>query len=287
MSGRFTAACVQLTAGRELGPNIEAACDLVRRARDGGADLVALPENCTLIEPVAAEALRKAPTEADHPGLVAFADLARETGAWILVGSLSVKLPGGRLANRSLLLDAHGAVAARYDKIHRFDVRLRDGEWYRESDTIEAGDRAVLAPTPWGLMGLTICYDVRFPHLYRALAKAGAGVLTVPSAFTRTTGRAHWHVLNRARAIETGAYVLAPAQCGEHAEGRKTYGHSLIVDPWGEVIADAGPDEPGFVAAEIDPEQVAAARARIPSLEHDRPFEGPDVPAVEGGRARG
>lgn len=287
MSDRFIAACVQLTAGREFGPNIDAACDLVRRARDDGAELIALPENCSLIEPVAAEALRKAPAEEDHPGLAAFAELARETGAWILIGSLSVKRPGGRLANRSLLLDAGGEVVARYDKIHRFDVRLRDGEWYRESDTIEAGDRAVLAPTPWGLMGLTVCYDVRFPHLYRALAKAGASVLTVPSAFTRTTGRAHWHVLNRARAIETGAYVLAPAQCGVHAEGRKTYGHSLIVGPWGEVLADAGPDEPGFVTAEIDPEQADAARARIPALEHDRPFEGPDAPAVVGGRAHG
>ncbi len=286
MSATLTAACVQLTAGREFGPNIEAAAALVREAAAAGAELIALPENCTLIEPVAAEALRKAPSEADHPALAAFAALARETGAWILVGSLSVRLPSGKLANRSLLLDNEGAVVARYDKIHRFDVRLRDDEWYRESDTIEAGSRAVLAPTPWGLMGLTVCYDVRFPHLYRALAQAGASLLTVPSAFTRTTGRAHWHVLNRARAIETGCWLLAPAQCGEHAEGRKTYGHSLIVDPWGEVVAEAG-EMPGVITAELDLDRVAAARRRIPSLEHDRAFEGPDVPSVEGARARG
>lgn len=286
MSARLKAACVQLTAGRELGPNIEAASALVREAAGAGAELIVLPENCTLIEPVAAEALRKAPAEADHPGLTAFAALARETGAWILVGSLSVKLPSGKLANRSLLLDADGAVAARYDKIHRFDVRLRDDEWYRESDTIEAGSRAVLAPTPWGLMGLTVCYDIRFPYLYRALAQAGASFLTVPSAFTRTTGQAHWHVLNRARAIETGCWLLAAAQCGEHAEGRKTYGHSLIVDPWGEVVAEAD-EKPGVITAELDLDRVAAARRRIPSLKHDRAFEGPDVPAVEGGRAQG
>lgn len=277
---RFKAACIQFTAGRELGPNIDRVCSFVRRARDGGADLVALPENVTMIEPIAADALGKALPEERHPAIPAFRALARELGLWLLVGSLTIRLDGSKVANRSLLIGADGAVAARYDKLHLFDVSLKDGEWYRESDTVRPGDRAVLAPTPWGLLGLSVCYDVRFPALYRALAQAGAGVLTVPSAFTRTTGKAHWHVLLRARAIETGCYVLAPAQCGIHAEGRKTYGHSLIVDPWGDVLADGGEEE-GIVFAEIDIARVDEARRMIPSLQHDRPFDGPARPAID------
>ncbi|MEQ8695920.1 MAG: carbon-nitrogen hydrolase family protein, partial [Bauldia litoralis] len=270
----FKAACVQLTAGREFAPNIETASRFIRRAAEEGADFVALPENCTMIEPVAAAAVRKAQPEESHPGLAAFREVAAEAGVWLLVGSLSIKLPSGKIANRSLLIGADGAVAARYDKLHLFDVNLRDDEWYRESDTIEPGAEAVSAETPWGTLGMTVCYDLRFPYLYRSLAQAGASFLTVPSAFTVTTGKAHWHVLLRARAIETGCYVIAPAQWGEHAEGRRTYGHSLIVAPWGEVLADGGEGE-GLTFAEIDPAEVDKARRRVPSLTHDRDFATP------------
>jgi predicted amidohydrolase len=283
MNAPFTAACVQVTAGRELAPNIEKACRLGREARARGADFIAYPENVTMIEPRGAEALRKAVPEAEHPGLAAFRDLARETGAWILAGSLSVRSGERKYANRSLLIDGGGAIVARYDKIHLFDVDLAGGETYRESERIEPGSRAVIATTPWGALGLTICYDVRFPQLYRALAKSGAAMLTVPAAFTAQTGRAHWHVLNRARAIECGAYVIAPAQCGEHAEGRRTFGHSLIVDPWGEVLADGGEGE-GVVLARIDPAKSAEARRRIPALSHDRAFE-PPAAALDAARS--
>ncbi len=191
------------------------------------------------------------------------------------MGSLAIRLEAERLANRSYLIDPHGRVAASYDKIHMFDVQLSEREGYRESSTFRPGARAVVAETPLGPIGLTVCYDLRFPYLYRALAHAGAKILTIPSAFTRVTGEAHWHVLLRARAIEAGAYVIAPAQCGAHAGGRRTYGHSLIVAPWGEVLADGGA-EPGFVIAEIDLAAVAEARRRVPSLDHDRAYEAPE-----------
>lgn len=277
MTAKFKTACCQITAGRELLPNIEMAMALGRAARAQGAQFITFPENVTMIEPVGADALRKALPEAEHPAIPAFRDLARETGAWILAGSLSVRAGSGKYANRSLLFDPAGTVAARYDKLHLFDVDLAGGERYRESERIVQGDRAVTAPTPWGIFGLTICYDVRFPHLYRALAQAGAFLLTVPAAFTVQTGRAHWHVLNRARAIENGAFVVAAAQCGTHAEGRRTFGHSMIVDPWGEVLAEAGEEE-GVIVAEIDPAKSAEARRRIPSLTHDRAFAAPAAP---------
>jgi predicted amidohydrolase len=274
----FKAACCQVTAGRELLPNIEKAIALGRQARAQGASFIAFPENVTMIEPVGADAIRKALPEAEHPAVPAFRDLARETGAWILAGSLSVRVNASKYANRSLLFDPAGNLAARYDKIHLFDVDLAGGERYRESERIVPGDTTATAATPWGLVGLTICYDVRFPHLYRALAQAGAFLLTVPAAFTVQTGRAHWHVLNRARAIENGAFVIAPAQCGTHAEGRRTYGHSLIIDPWGEILAEAGEEE-GVIVAEIDPAKSAEARRRVPSLTHDRAFTPPATPA--------
>jgi len=275
VSVRFKAACVQVTAGRELRPNLETALRLGRDARRMGADFIAYPENVTMIEPVGADAIRKALPEAEHPGIPAFRALARETGAWILAGSLSIRLSEAKYANRSLLFDPAGNVAARYDKLHLFDVDLPGGERHRESERIVPGDRAVTAATPWGVLGLTICYDIRFPQLYRALAKAGATMFTVPAAFTEQTGRAHWHILMRARAIECGAFVIAAAQCGTHAQGRRTYGHSLIVDPWGEVIADGGESE-GVIVAEIDPAKAAEARRRIPALQHDRTFAGPE-----------
>ena len=271
----FKAACIQLNAGREVEPNIRAAGELVRRARDAGADLIMTPEVSDMIEPKRALREEKARAEAAHPMLAAFRDLARETGAHLLLGSIIVRTEGdGRLANRSFLIAPDGNILARYDKIHMFDVDLPGGESYRESAVFKPGEGTALAALPWGVLGLTVCYDLLFPHLYRALAQGGADFLTVPSAFTVPTGKAHWHVLLRARAIENGCFVFAPAQCGEHAEGRKTYGHSLIVAPWGEVLAEAG-EEPGFILAEIDPAKIAEARRAVPSLGHDRPFVAP------------
>ena len=270
MSRPFTAACIQLTAGPDLAPNIARAAERIRAARAAGAELVLTPENTTMIEPRRALLLEKAVAEARHPAIPAFADLAAELGIWLLIGSLAIKVEAARCANRSYLFDPGGRIAARYDKIHMFDVDLAGGERYRESVSFRPGAAAVLADLPWGRLGLTVCYDLRFPHLYRQLAQAGAAFISVPSAFTRPTGEAHWQVLLRARAIETGCYILAPAQCGEHAEGRRTWGHSLIVSPWGEVIAAAA-DEPAIITARIDPAAVAAARRMIPALTHDRP----------------
>ncbi|MCY4311925.1 MAG: carbon-nitrogen hydrolase family protein [Rhodospirillaceae bacterium] len=264
-------ACLQVTAEREFEPNIEKLCRMISAAGEEGAKFVLTPENATMIEPVAAAALSKAKPESSHPALPILAEAASAAGVWLLIGSLSVKLSGGKLANRSILIDNKGAIIARYDKLHCFDVSLRDDEWYRESDTIKAGTKAVLAPSPWGKIGLTVCYDLRFPSLYRTLAQAGAHILTVPSAFTRTTGQAHWHTLLQARAIETGCFVIAPAQWGEHAEGRKTYGHSLIVDPWGAIIAD-GRDGEKLVSGTLDMDLVANSRRRIPSLHAQQNF---------------
>jgi predicted amidohydrolase len=210
--------------------------------------------------------------EARHPVLQAFTDLARERRVWLLLGSLGVHAADGRIFNRGYLLDPQGAVAARYDKIHMFDVELTEGAPLRESATIAPGDCAVLADTGFCTMGLTICYDLRFPHLYRRLAQAGADLLAVPAAFTRVTGEAHWHVLNRARAIENGCYVVAPCQYGTLPGGAACFGHSLIVDPWGAVLADGG-DAEGVVLADIDPAEVGRARSRIPALSHDRSFQ--------------
>jgi predicted amidohydrolase len=273
VSSPFTAACIQLTSGREIAPNIAAASDLVRRARDKGAQLIMTPEVSDMIEPRRGLRLEKALPESEHAMLAAFRGLARETGAWLLLGSIAVRETDDdeRLRNRSLLIAPDGTVAARYDKIHMFDVALEGGESYRESAAFRPGEQAMLAQLPWGMLGLTVCYDLRFPQLYRALAQQGAEFLSIPSAFTVPTGRAHWHVLLRARAIENFSFVFAPAQCGEHAEGRRTYGHSLIVAPWGEVLAEAE-DGPGFITAAIDPEKAAEARRSVPSLGHDRPY---------------
>ncbi len=279
MTRAFKAACIQNNAGPDILPNIQAVDQLVRSAHAAGAEFVLTPENVTCVEDGPERSLAKALPEAEHPALPHFTALARELGIWLLLGSLTIKLSASKVNNRSYLVDPEGRVAARYNKLHLFDVQLREGETYRESTTVEPGDRALMAETPWGLLGMTVCYDLRFPQLYRALAQAGAGLLSIPSAFTKTTGKAHWHVLLRARAIENGAYVLAPAQCGQHAGGRKTFGHSLIVDPWGEVLTDAG-EMPGYILAEIDPAKVVEARRMIPSLEHDRPFTGPARAAI-------
>lgn len=212
-------------------------------------------------------------TEDRDPALPAFCALANELDIWLLIGSLSIKLSDSKTANRSFLIDPGGNVAARYDKIHLFDVDLPSGESYRESNTVAGGASAVTADLPWGRIGLSVCYDVRFPQLYRSLAKRSAFLFTIPSAFTETTGRAHWHVLLRARAIENGSFVIAPAQGGLHANGRRTYGHSLIVSPWGDILAEAGTD-PGIILAEIAPGASGEARARVPSLKHGQNFSG-------------
>ena len=204
--------------------------------------------------------------------LAAFRDLARKQAVWLHIGSMAIKASPDRAANRAFLIAPEGEIVARYDKIHMFDVDLADGESYRESRSYRAGDAAVIADLPWGRLGLSICYDLRFPALYRALAEAGASFVSIPSAFTRQTGEAHWQVLMRARAIETGCFVLAAAQAGLHENGRETYGHSIVVDPWGRVLAEAA-NEPGVTFADIDPAAIAAARTRIPSLEHGRRFE--------------
>ena len=273
MSDAVRVACVQVTSTPDLAANIDAACTFVRNAAADGAKFVLLPENVTLL--AGGAAIREsAPEPGAHPAREIFANVARDTGVWLLAGSLAEKTDDGRLANRSLLFDADGATVAEFDKIHMFDMTLDGGESYRESDSYRPGDRAVVADTPWGPLGMTVCYDMRFPGLYRTLAQAGAVMLSVPSAFTVPTGRAHWHVLLRARAIETGCFVIAPAQCGTHYGKRRTYGHSLIIDPWGEILAEAG-EEPGIIMADLDLSAVDAARSKVPSLSHDRDFAAP------------
>ena len=276
MSKRFTVACIQHTATPDLAASVAEASDLVRQAAAAGAELIALPEHCSLMEPSTEVLHSHAVPLAEHPTLATFRALAREVAAWILVGSLPARAPDGRIANCSVLVDRTGAVAASYDKIHMFDVDLPTGERFRESEAFQSGAEARLVETPWGLLGMTVCYDLRFPQLYRGLAQAGAHFLSIPSAFIKVTGDAHWHVLVRARAIENGCFVIAPCQTGRHYGRRRSCGHSLIVDPWGEVLADAGADV-GFVTAEIDPARVAEVRAMIPSLGHDRAFSVPSA----------
>jgi predicted amidohydrolase len=276
MAETFRVACVQNCAERDMAPSIAALEPLIRGAAGDGAKLIVLPEMATMLEPQNPKVLEKAVPEEADPGLARFRALARETGAWILVGSLLIKVPGeNRVANRAFMIDPSGAITTRYDKLHLFDVDLASGETYRESATVKAGSRAVLAAAPWGPVGLSVCYDLRFAYLYRALAQAGARYLAIPAAFTYTTGKAHWHVLVRARAIETGSFVFAANQGGTHAEGRRTWGHSLIVDPWGEVLADGG-EKVGWITADIDPAKVDEARSAIPALRHDRSFPAPE-----------
>jgi deaminated glutathione amidase len=271
--GRFRIACVQHCAGLDVATNLATLARLIEQAVARGADLVCLPEYCAAYGMKDGRLDVGARAEDQHEALQALRGQARRHRCWLLIGSIGVLAEDGRILNRSYLVDSDGVIRARYDKIHLFDVDLTRGESYRESGTIRPGESATVVATPFGRLGLTVCYDLRFPHLYRALAKAGADVLFVPAAFTRTTGQAHWHVLLRARAIETGAFVLAPSQCGEAPDGKLArYGHSLIVDPWGEVLADGGEAE-GVIAAELDRARVAEARRMIPALRHDRVFE--------------
>ncbi len=264
---------VQMCSGRDVARNVADATALIREAAAAGARYVQTPEVTTLMDLDKANLVARSRPEKDNPALAAFVDLASGLGIWLHIGSMTVvHETAGKLANRSYLIAPDGRIAARYDKIHMFDVDLANGESYRESHNFEPGTRAVLADLPWGRLGFTICYDLRFPYLHRALAKAGARFIAGPAAFTRPTGEAHWHTLLRARAIETQCFVLAAAQGGTHEHGRETYGHSLVVSPWGEILAEGG-TEPSVIVADIDPRQVDDVRARIPSLRHDRPFE--------------
>src|SRR5215207_6621712 len=260
-----------MRSGRDPLKNRDAAVALIREAAAQGAHYVQTPEMTSLVERSRETLFEKIGPQERDPTLAGLREVVREKGVCVHIGSLAV-LAGEKVANRAFLIGPQGEIIASYDKIHLFDVDLPNGESWRESRTYSGGDRAVLAETPSGYLGVTICYDVRFPALYRALAEAGASFLTAPACFTRQTGEAHWHVLHRARAIETGAFMISAAQGGTHEDGRETYGHSLIADPWGRILAEAG-TEPGVILAEIDPAKVQDARQRIPALRHGRPFK--------------
>lgn len=267
----FRAGLVQMCATRDPDRNVADATNLIREAASAGAQYVQTPEVTTLMELDRNRLFSLAEPEEVNPALIHFRRLAKELGIWLHIGSMAVKVSAEKLANRSYVIAPDAEIAARYDKIHMFDVDLAGGESYKESRNYEPGTSGVVVDLPWGRMGLTICYDLRFPYLHRALAKAGALFIAAPAAFTKTTGEAHWHALLRARAIETQCFVLAAAQTGMHEIGRSTYGHSIIYGPWGETVAEAG-TEPCVVVADIDPAAVADVRGRVPSLTHDRGF---------------
>jgi predicted amidohydrolase len=271
--GQFRVGLVQMCTGRNVEKNLTDAGELIREAARQGAQYVQTPEITTLMETERERLFSAVRPEEGNAAITHFIALARELGIWLHVGSMGILLGGGKIANRSFLISPTGLIQARFDKIHMFDVQLAGGESYRESKNYQAGDTVVLAELPWGTLGLTVCYDLRFPQVYRALAKAGADFLAIPSSFTRQTGAAHWHVLMRARAIENGCFVFAAAQAGKHAVGRETYGHSLIVSPWGEILAEADGVHPTVIVADIKSSQVQEVRGRIPSLQHDRPFQ--------------
>ncbi len=262
---------IQMTSGIDPADNARAVDAAVREAAARGAELILTPEMTGLLDSDKKRLAANARPADDDPTLATASRAARETGTWVLVGSVPIPTGEGHFANRAFLFDGAGVIAATYDKIHLFDVDLPNGERYRESATYVSGTALSLTQTPVGKLGLSICYDVRFPHLYRALAQAGADLIAVPAAFTRTTGKAHWHTLLTARAIETGCYILAPAQTGIHEDGRSTFGHSLVVAPWGDILCDMG-DAPGVAIVDIDLQQVADARARVPAWHANQSF---------------
>jgi len=270
--GSFKAAMIQMRSGLQPGANIDAAVRYIGDAKSAGAEYVLTPEMTNILAANREQLFAVAVEEEADPSLATLREVARKLGIYVHIGSLAIRISPDRAANRSFLIDSKGDILARYDKIHMFDVDLAGGESYRESRNYRPGELAVLADLPWGRLGLTVCYDLRFPALYRALAEAGATMLAIPSAFTKQTGEAHWHVLIRSRAIENGCFVFAAAQGGRHENGRDTFGHSLIVDPWGRIIAEGG-TEPGVIVGEINPAEVVNARARVPSLQHGRRFE--------------
>lgn len=271
MAELLKVACIQLTSGDDVQKNIEGAAGLIRKAAEQGAQLIATPENTCLMEHRPQERLKKAFTEADHPGIPVFQELSQEFHCWLLIGSLTIKGPDNLCYNRSYLFGPQGNIVAKYDKIHLFDANLPDGKNFRESQAFHAGNQPVVTPTDWGRLGLSICYDLRFPYLYRYLSQHGAQIIAVPSAFIKITGEAHWHVLLRARAIETGCFMIAPGQTGFHSGGRQTYGHSLIIDPWGRILAEAG-TTPEIIYAELDLKQVAQVHQQIPAWNSKPPF---------------
>ena len=269
---KFRVALVQMCSGRDVARNVRDATALIRDAVSQGADYIQTPEVTTLMETERERLVVALQPESANDALSAFTDRARELKVWLHIGSMAVKCDDGSIVNRSYLIAPNGHIAARYDKIHMFDVDLGNGDVYRESETYTAGSKAVVAELPWGPLGLTICYDLRFPALHRMLAKGGAKFIAIPAAFTRVTGEAHWHTLLRARAIEAQSFVFAAAQGGRHENGRETFGHSLILSPWGQVLAEGG-TSPGVVVADIDLSILDDVRRRLPSLTHDRAFE--------------
>jgi deaminated glutathione amidase len=271
-AGSFRVGLIQMRSGLDPAANLATVLGLIDQAKRAGADYVLTPEMTNILAIKRDHLFANIVAEENDPTLATLCEVARELAIYVHIGSLAIKVSAEKAANRSFLIDRKGKVAARYDKIHMFDVDLAGNESYRESSNYRPGELAVLADLPWGRLGMTVCYDLRFPALYRALAEAGASFLAIPSAFTRQTGEAHWHVLQRARAIENGCFVFAAAQGGKHENGRETFGHSLVVDPWGRILAEGG-IEPGVVMAEIKPAEVTAARGRVPSLHHGRRFE--------------
>lgn len=269
------AAILQMQSGIDPAVNAHTLVQAIADARAGGADMLFTPEMSNMLDRDRARSEAHLRPESDDETLAAVRKAARDAGLWVHLGSLALRGEGGQRLNRGFLIDDSGAIRATYDKIHLFDVDLPTGESWRESAVYARGGRAVAADTPWARLGLSICYDMRFPDLYRALTGAGATILAVPAAFTVPTGRAHWHVLLRARAIEAGVFVVAAAQAGKHADGRETFGHSVVVDPWGEVLLDMG-DAPGLGFADLDLEKVKAVRSRVPAIDHRR-----DIPPVE------
>ncbi|HSM42495.1 MAG TPA: carbon-nitrogen hydrolase family protein [Afifellaceae bacterium] len=276
----FRAACIQLCSTADVDENIATVDGLVREAAAQGADYVQTPEMTNIVQRSRGKLVEAIRREEDDPAVKAFSALASELGIVLHIGSLALDAGGGKIANRSYLFGADGGIILRYDKIHLFDVDLPNGESWRESAVYVPGTQAEIADLPWGRLGISICYDVRFPALYRALAHAGASVLTAPAAFTRQTGEAHWHVLQRARAIENGAFMISAAQAGHHADGRETYGHSIIVGPWGEILAECGDTGAGVIVADIDTAASADARQRIPALKNERSFRPPEAPVM-------
>lgn len=266
-------ACVQLNCGPDIDENLKQAGALIRDAAKDEAEFVVTPENSDFMRESAALTVETALEANKHPGIPFYSFLAKELSIWLLIGSMKIKVNDRAVVNRSFLFRDTGQLVASYDKIHLFNVDLPNGETHREGDSVVAGDKAIVVNTPWSKLGMSICYDVRFAYLYRAMAQKGAEMQVVPSAFTEHTGAAHWETLLRARAIETGSFIIAPAQCGEHEGGRRTHGHSMIVGPWGQVLAEKTTDTPGFISRKIDFLDVVKARKAIPSLEHDRTFE--------------
>jgi predicted amidohydrolase len=274
MSGTFRVALLQMQTGNDLAANLEAVTAMTREAAANGARFVLTPEYALMMDGSGRTMRERALAQDGSPALPQLQALAKELSIWLLAGSLTLKTDSERIANRSILISADGVIEASYDKIHMFDATLPDGKTIKESSAYCPGARAVTADTPWGTLGLTVCYDLRFPQLYRSLAKAGARFITIPSSFQRATGKDHWHPLIQARAIENACFVFAPAMCGEHPGNRSTYGHSLVVDPWGKILADGG-EAPGIVYADVDPSRVDKVRGMLPCLQHDVEFEAP------------